>query len=73
MRLRFLMLAALVACSEKAAPAKVAKDSLTTRQRDSAIGASGIPGATGVQKAMNAADSGAARAARVDSAGSEIQ
>ncbi|MEO8199617.1 MAG: hypothetical protein ABI679_03755 [Gemmatimonadota bacterium] len=72
MRLRLFLLVGLAACSGKAAPAKVATDSLTTRQRDSAIGASGLPGATGVQKAMNAVDSGDARTARIDSIGADI-
>lgn len=42
-------------------------DSLTQRQRDSIIGASGLPGAQGIQKALQAADSAAARGARLDS------
>lgn len=44
---------------------------LTKRQADSAIGASGLPGARGVTRAMTAADSVAARNARVDSAAIE--
>jgi hypothetical protein len=39
----------------------------TERQRDSVIGASQLPGAAGVRGAVRAADSAAARNARVDS------
>lgn len=39
----------------------------TKRQADSAIGASGLPGAQGISRAMDAADSAAARNARMDS------
>jgi hypothetical protein len=42
-------------------------DSLTQRQRDSIVGASGLPGAQGIQKALQAADSAEARGARLDS------
>ncbi len=40
---------------------------LTQRQRDSLLGASALPGARGVQKALAIADSAAARRAREDS------
>jgi hypothetical protein len=40
---------------------------LTRRQRDSVIGASGLPGARGVQRALTVADSAAARRALEDS------
>lgn len=50
-------------------PAKEpATDTLTQRQRDSAIGASALPGARGVQQATRASDSARARAARLDGA-----
>lgn len=42
-------------------------DPMTQRQRDSVIGASNLPGARGVQKALEAADTAAARRARLDS------
>jgi hypothetical protein len=42
-------------------------DPMTQRQRDSVIGASNLPGAGGVQKALEAADTAAARRARLDS------
>ena len=38
----------------------------TQRERDSVIGASRLPGAAGVRGALRAADSAAARNARVD-------
>lgn len=67
----FLFLAGmlgLAACrSDEAEP----RSALTKRQADSAIGASGLPGARGVTRAMNAADSAAARNARLDSAAME--
>jgi hypothetical protein len=42
-------------------------DTLTQRQRDSAIGASGLPGAQGVRGALRAQDSARAMNARLDS------
>jgi hypothetical protein len=48
-----------------------AADSLTARERDSAIGASKVPGAAGVTRALRAADSADARNARLDSIGSD--
>lgn len=47
--------------------AGVPADSVTQRQRDSAVGASGLPGARGVTGALDAADAAAARAAAHDS------
>jgi hypothetical protein len=47
-------------------------DSITDRQRDSAIGASGLPGARGVQGALEASDAAAARAAALDSLYDEL-
>jgi hypothetical protein len=42
-------------------------DSITQRQRDSAVGASGLPGSGGVRGALDASDAAADRAARMDS------
>ncbi|HEV8122640.1 MAG TPA: hypothetical protein VGP80_00180 [Gemmatimonadales bacterium] len=61
----------VVACARKPATTTV-QDTLTRRQKDSAIGASAIPGAQGVRKAMDAADSAAARNAVIDSTGAAI-
>lgn len=47
------------------------QESLTQRQRDSLLGASALPGARGVQKALEVADSAAARRAREDSIAKE--
>ncbi|MGH7663098.1 MAG: hypothetical protein ACRENI_02190 [Gemmatimonadaceae bacterium] len=62
-----LVIVVLAACGDAAADRELS-DSLTQRQRDSTIGASRIPGARGVQGALRASDSAAARAARLDSA-----
>lgn len=59
-----LMLAA--ACSSTPASTKRAA---TERERDSVIGASRLPGATGVRGALRVSDSAAARNARIDSVG----
>ncbi len=53
------------ACA-KEPPKQAGRDSLTQRQRDSAIGASQLPGAQGVQKALKASDSATARANALD-------
>lgn len=42
-------------------------DTITRAQRDSVIGASGLPGAAGVQGALRVADSAAARQRALDS------
>ena len=65
----------LVVCSLVALPAigcgkkeeAPAKPQMTQRQRDSAIGASKLPGAQGVQRALRASDSIQARNNRLDS------
>lgn len=61
-----------LACTRKPA-ANTAQDTLTRRQKDSAIGASAIPGAQGVRGAMRAADTAAAQNAVIDSTGAAIQ
>lgn len=43
------------------------EDTLTRRQRDSIIGASKLPGAKAVQRALDAADSASARTTPLDS------
>lgn len=61
----------LAACSradtESSARDALMSDTLTQDQRDSILGESGIPGAAGVRSARGAADSAAARNARIDS------
>lgn len=44
-----------------------AGDTLTTRERQEAIGRSGLPGATGINRALEVADSATARQAELDS------
>jgi hypothetical protein len=51
----------VIGCSSHPAPAR------SQRARDSAIGASNLPGAQGVRGALRADDSAAARNARLDS------
>jgi hypothetical protein len=46
-----------------------ARDSLTRHQKDSIVAHSAVPGASVVGRAMAVQDSGAARQARIDSAG----
>lgn len=53
----------LLACSSGNRP-DARSDTLTTRQRDSVIGASRLPGASGVNAANRLTDSAAARRAR---------
>jgi hypothetical protein len=55
-----------VGCSR---PPADAKRPATQRERDSVIGASKLPGATGVRGALRLSDSADARNARIDSAG----
>ncbi len=70
MRARSLTIALvlLTACSGgKSAKSAAEGDSLTERQRDSILAQSRIPGASGVGKAMRAADSTNARIRATDS------
>ena len=60
-----VLLVLLAACSEP----KPEQKPLTQRERDSILGASSIPGARGVQKALKAQDSLNARTKRADSIG----
>ncbi len=69
--------AALIACLVLAAACgrpsagSVHRDTLTQRQRDSAVGASALPGAGGVRRALAAQDSANRRTAQLDSIGAE--
>jgi hypothetical protein len=68
LRLPALALLLLISgCGEPSADAAVARDSAAQRARDSAIGASGLPGATGITGSLKVADSAAARRQREDS------
>lgn len=64
-----LVMACLLASCSDNSPGPRAP--LTQRQHDSVIGASGLPGATGVRGALRVSDSFAARRARIDSAARE--
>lgn len=65
-----LILLGPAACAGKP-PATKAKtpDTLTTRERQEAIGKSGIPGARGINRALDISDTAAARNQRLDSIG----
>ena len=60
----------LAGCGDKP-PVEKAKavDSVPTRQRQEAIGNSGIPGARGINRALEISDTAAARNHRLDSIG----
>jgi len=68
-RLKVLALALLAtACSGAGdQDATTAQDTLTRAQRDSIIGASSLPGARSVQRAIDARDSANARTGALDS------
>jgi hypothetical protein len=55
------------ACSASDENEAAAPDTLTRAQRDSVIGASSLPGAGGVQRAIDARDTANARNAAMDS------
>lgn len=63
----FVLLTLVTACSAGGTGNANRPDTLTRRQRDSAIGASGLPGAQGVRGALQAQDSARDRNARLDS------
>lgn len=63
----FFPLLLVVACASEDTGAN-RRDTMTQRQRDSVLAQSGLPGAHGVGKALNAADSAKARQAQLDSA-----
>jgi len=68
-RRRAALLLLLAAACGGGAPDTAARDTLDRRERDSVIGASRLPGAPVVRRGIEVADSAAARAARIDSAG----
>ncbi|MFN0181850.1 MAG: hypothetical protein ACKVZ0_23865 [Gemmatimonadales bacterium] len=67
----FTMAAIAVAVSGCGGKDKVAAapDTLTTRERQEAVGTSGLPGARGIIKALDIVDTAAARAAALDTLG----
>ena len=63
-----LLVLALAACGgDNSGKQAVNRDTLTERQKDSILAKSRIPGASGVGRAMTAADSTSAGARRADS------
>lgn len=67
-----VLIVALPACSAGEPDGDAAeRDSLTRRQKDSAVAESGLPGARGVGQAQEASDEARERAARLDSVDSE--
>ena len=62
-----MILVLLVVAGAGCSTAREEGEPSTQRQRDSVIGASKLPGAAGVRGALRAADSAAARSARIDS------
>jgi hypothetical protein len=61
-----LLLATLIGCS-RSANRPNPRSNLSERERDSVLGASQLPGATGVRHALEVSDSAAARRRREDS------
>ena len=70
-RVRFALLAILatLGCSGGDGSGEAARDSLTQRQQDSLVGELPIPGARGVHRAMDAADSARTRQRMLDTIG----
>ena len=71
MRLATIVALATVACSggDSGSQQTVNRDTLTQRQKDSILAQSKIPGASGVGRAMTAADSASARVRAADTVG----
>ncbi len=67
--LRTLLLGLLlVGCAAQPRKAALNRDTLTQRQADSIVGASGLPGAKAIPRAQGAADAVEAHNAAIDSA-----
>jgi len=69
MAMLFGVLAVAGCGGAKSGGSRAGSDTLTERQRDSILAKSSIPGASGVGKAMNAADSASARVRAADTIG----
>jgi hypothetical protein len=61
------VLTALLLCTGCGSGEDHAKRALTERERDSVLGTSRLPGATGIRGALRSQDSAAARNSRLDS------
>lgn len=64
-----LLLVLALGCAGGDNQQAAAGDPLSRRERDSIIGASRLPGAPAVRRALQVSDTAAARAGRIDSAG----
>lgn len=60
---------AFAGCGGKEKVAAAPADTLTTRERQEAVGTSGLPGARGIIKALDIVDTAAERAAALDTLG----
>lgn len=67
MRRRLAMGLVLLACAACGGDEPPPRAEMTQRERDSVIGQSNLPGARGVQGALEASDTAAARQRRADS------
>ena len=67
-RIGFVVAALVIGLTACAKDEPDARRDLTQREKDSILGASQIPGAKAVKRALTSADSAAARQARLDSA-----
>jgi hypothetical protein len=66
-RVAIALLIVVSACKDRPQPRMQNADTITQRQHDSVIGASGLPGAQGIAKAQHAQDVEAAHTRQVDS------
>ena len=66
-RTAIALLFLLAACKDRPQARMQNADTLTQRQKDSVVGASGLPGSQGIAKAQAAQDSANARTHRADS------
>lgn len=71
-RLALLAFALTAACSSSKEGGNN-RDTMTKRQKDSVFGASGVPGASAINKAQTAADSLEAARKRADSAAASVK
>ncbi|GAC1651861.1 MAG: hypothetical protein NVS4B3_13250 [Gemmatimonadaceae bacterium] len=70
-RLQFALCVSLLAACGGPVPGADRRSGMTQRERDSTIGASLLPGAGGVRRALAGSDSATARNARLDSAAAQ--
>jgi len=66
--LPLVLAAALVGCAKKP-DQRAQRDTLTTRERQEAIGRSGLPGAQGINRALDIVDTAQARIQALDTVG----